>query len=196
MTNNIQHTTDTEILNDLRTRDEYAFETIFKDYYPLLVNYASRILFDHEIAKDLVQDIFCRLWDTHTNLNIKISLKAYLFKMTYTSCIDVIRHKKTENLFIDKTLQDYYFNQILQTPEAEIKLLNDDIRNLILSSLDSLPEKCKKIFILHKLEGKTYNETAQELGISPKTVENQITIAMSRLRKELEWVLQIIIIFT
>lgn len=104
--------------------------------------------------------------------------------------------KKTENLFIDKTLQDYYFNQILQTPEAEIKLLNDDIRNLILSSLDSLPEKCKKIFILHKLEGKTYNETAQELGISPKTVENQITIAMSRLRKELEWVLQIIIIFT
>ena len=186
MTNNIQHTTDTEILNDLRTGDEYAFETIFKDYYPLLVNYSSRILFD----------IFCRLWDTHTNLNIKISLKAYLFKMTYTSCIDVIRHKKTENLFIDKTLQDYYFNQILQTPEAEIKLLNDDIRNLILSSLDSLPEKCKKIFILHKLEGKTYNETAQELGISPKTVENQITIAMSRLRKELEWVLQIIIIFT
>lgn len=180
--------------NALRKGNEKAFEYVFQENYALLLNYASRIIYDPETARDLVQEVFCHLWDKHTELQITVSLRAYLFKLVYTACIDSIRHKKVEARFADKTLQDFYFNEIIQTPEAELELLNSDFRKLILKATEKLPEKCRRIFLMCKMEGKSYNETATKLHISIKTVESQMTIAFARLRKELEWLLLLIII--
>lgn len=184
------------LLNALRTGEEKAFEYVFQENYALLLNYASRIVCDPEIARDIVQDIFYRLWDKHRELDIKISLRAYLFKLVYTSCIDSIRHRKVEAKFADKALQDFYFNEIIQTPEAEMELLNSDLRRVLSDAIDKLPERCRRIFLLCKMEGKSYHETALELGISVKTVEGQMTIALARLREEIAWLLFIIITIT
>lgn len=173
--------------------DEDAFECVFREYYVLLLNYANRILNDREAARDLVQEVFYYLWNNHTKLCITISLKAYLFRTVYTACIDYLRHKKIEIKFADKVLQDFYFNEIIQTPDAELELIDSDIRQLVLTAAAKLPEKCREIFLLTKIEGKSNKETAEQLRISVKTVENQMTIALSRLRKEMEWLLLLIV---
>lgn len=190
---NIQQIDKEHLWQALREGDEAIFEAVFKEYYPPLVNYASRIVYNAEVAKDVVQDIFYRLWDSREQLCIRISLKAYLFKVVYTACIDFLRHKKVEEGFANKALQDFYFEQIIQAPEAELKLFESEVSDIIVQSLDCLPEKCREIFVMTKLEGKSNPEAARALGISPKTVEAQITIAYARLRKELSWLLHVLL---
>lgn len=163
------------------------FERIFREYYPWLVNYGSRILHDAELAKDLVQETFYKLWDNQKLLEPSLSIKAYLFKALYTACIDQLRHKKVEERFINEALQEFYFNEIIQTPEAELKLIDSNIRELLQNATKKLPEKCRQIFVLSKFEGMSNKEIALQLNLSVKTVENQMTIALSRLRKEIDW---------
>lgn len=163
------------------------FERIFREYYPWLVNYASRILHDAELSKDLVQETFYKLWDNQKLLDPSLSIKAYLFKTLYTACIDQLRHRKVEARFINEALQEFYFKEIIQTPEAELKLIDSNIRELLQNATEKLPEKCRQIFVLSKFEGMSNKEIALQLNLSVKTVENQMTIALSRLRKEIDW---------
>lgn len=172
------------------------FERIFREYYPWLVNYGSRILHDKELAKDLVQETFYKLWDNQKLLDPSLLIKAYLFKSLYTACIDQLRHRKVEERFINEALKEFYFQEIIQTPEAELKLIDSNIREILQLAIDKLPEKCRKIFTMSKFEGKSNKEIACELNLSVKTVENQMTIALSRLRKEIDWLVCLVIMIS
>lgn len=181
--------------NASEKENKEILEALFLEYYPWLVNYASRIIHDAEASRDLVQETFYKLWDNQQILSKQPSLQAYLFKAVYSSCIDLLRHRKVESRFLNEVLKDFYFKEIIQTPEAELKLIDSNIRDMVLDACEKLPERCRKIFILSKLEGKSNKEVAEELNISVKTVENQMTIALVRLRKELDWLLSFILIF-
>lgn len=94
--------------------------------------------------------------------------------------------------YADRELLDFYFSEIVQTPEAELVLLGEDINNTLREAIDKLPERCREVFMLSKMEELSNKEIAERLGISVKTVEVQMTKALSRLRKELEWLLSLI----
>lgn len=182
-----------QLLTSLQKGDEEAFAYVFKTFYPPLFNYAGRILRDEEQANDVVQDTFCRLYENRSNITIHISLKSYLYRSVYNNCIDLIRHKKVANAYVDAKMLDFYFSRIIQLPEAELKMLDEDIGEAIREAIAHLPERCRQIFCLSKLEGLSNKQIAEQLGISVKTVETQMTKAFVRLRKELEWLLFIII---
>lgn len=182
-----------QLLTSLQKGDEEAFAYIFKTFYSPLFNYAGRILRDDEQANDVVQDTFCRLYENRSNITIHISLKSYLYRSVYNNCIDLIRHKKVANAYVDAKMLDFYFSRIIQLPEAELKMLDEDIGEAIREAIAHLPERCRQIFCLSKLEGLSNKQIAEKLGISVKTVETQMTTAFVRLRKELEWLLFIII---
>ena len=86
----------------------------------------------------------------------------------------------------------FYFSEIVQTPEAELALLGENINNALREAIDKLPERCREVFVLSKIEELSNKEIAERLNISVKTVEVQMTKALSRLRKELEWLLSLI----
>ena len=174
------------LLEALRKGEEKAFEYLFDRYYEGLLNYAGRIVRETELAYDLVQETFCKLYEDHANLNIHLSIKSYLYKSVYNSCLNEIKHQKVVSNYADRELLDFYFS------EAELALLGEDINNALREAINKLPERCREVFMLSKMEELSNKEIAERLGISVKTVEIQMTKALSRLRKELEWLLSLI----
>lgn len=165
---------------------------IFRTWYAALVNYAGRIVRDEEQATDIVQEAFCRLYDHRYEISNSFALKAWLYRTVYNACIDLLRHKKIVEEYVSAEMLDFYFSRIIYSPEAELAMLDKDIAQAVNEAISHLPERCREIFCLSKLEGLSNKQIAQQLGISVKTVEAQMTTAFVRLRKELEWLLVII----
>ena len=172
-----------------------ALTKVFQNYIKSLLNYASRILKDVEASKDAVQQAYYRLWENRSMLTITISPQAYLYRAVYNNCINSITRKDIIRKYEEEQLKELYFSTIIQTPEAEMLLERSEIEKAIMISVEALPKKCQEIFILSKMEGLKNKEIAERLGISLKTVESQMTIAIKRLRKDLGWLLQIFIFF-
>lgn len=170
-----------------------AFEYLFDNYYEGLLNYAGRIVGDVEVAHDLVQGAFCKLYEDCATLEIHLSIKSYLYKSVYYRCLDEIKHRKVVNDYVDRELLDFYFTEVVQSPEAELELLGEDVNRALQEAMEQLPDRCREIFKLSKLDELSNKEIAERLGLSVKTVEVQMTKALSRLRKELEWLLNLIL---
>jgi len=184
-----------EEIDALRKGDKKKFELLFTRHYPSLVEYVYRIVHDHEAAKDIVSEIFCQLWDERLNLAVRYSFQAYLYKMAYHKSISSLRHQTVVQKYIATSTADLYFQQIIQTPEEEMDLLSKDFHRHVMEAVDKLPPRCKEIFILSKIEHKSHQEIAGMLGLSVKTIEAQLSIALTRLRKELNWLLLLIAYF-
>lgn len=180
------------LLEALQKGEEKAFVYLFDRYYEGLLNYAGRIVRETELAHDLVLETFCKLYEDHANLNVHLSVKSYLYKSVYNSCLNEIKHQKVVRNYADREVLDFYFSEIVQAPEAELTLQNEDIRKALEEAISKLPERCREVFVLSKVEELSNKEIAEKLNISVKTVEVQMTKALSRLREELEWVLCII----
>lgn len=163
--------------------DDAAFETFFKKYFaPLCAHCQFKFGFELEKAKDAVHDSFMRLWEARESLSATLSLKAYLYKTLTNICIDIIKHQKVagkkEKYLIEITQADSLENGFVQ---ADYKQLGADIEQAI----SELPEQMRKVFLLCRYEGLKYAEVASLLGISPKTVENQMSRALAKLRQKL-----------
>lgn len=181
-----------QLMASLKEGREGAFAYVFKEYYGVLLNYASRILHDAEVANDLVQEVFCRLYEKRGELRGEIDLKPYLYRIVYNDCLNVIKHRNIEQNYVNGELLDFYFSKVIETPEAELALQSEELREAVQVAIQKLPVRCREIFVLSKIEGLSNKEIAERLGISVKTVENQMTVALSKLRKELEWLLFLI----
>ncbi len=178
----------------LRRGKEEAFAYVFRMYYSPLLNYAGRILKDVEAANDVVQECFCRLYERRRELRKELQVRPYLYKSVYNACMDAIKHQKVESNYINQELLDFYFSKVVETPEAEQALLDEDLKGAIQAAINKLPERCREIFVLSKVDGLSNKQIAEQLNISMKTVEAQMTTAFVRLRKELGWLLCFIFI--
>ena len=178
----------------LRRGKEEAFAYVFRMYYSPLLNYAGRILKYVEAANDVVQECFCRLYERRRELRKELQVRPYLYKSVYNACMDAIKHQKVESNYINQELLDFYFSKVVETPEAEQALLDEDLKGAIQDAINKLPERCREIFVLSKVDGLSNKQIAEQLNISMKTVEAQMTTAFVRLRKELGWLLCFIFI--
>lgn len=184
-----------ELLNAIKAGREDAFSFLFVKYYSNLFSYAYRILNDTEDAKECVQLTFCHFWDVRKGLEINDSLKSYLYRAVYNNCVSILRHKKFLAKYEVKGLLDFYFTSIVQDPQAEMRFIDSGTKQIILNSIESLPKKCREIFIKCKIKGQSYADVACDLDISVKTVESQMTIAFKKLREKLKFSLYLFICF-
>lgn len=181
-----------QLIIGLRKGEERAFSYVFRMFYNPLLNYAGRILKDPEAANDVVQEIFCRLFERRRELQMGFQIKSWLYKAVYNNCLDAIKHRKVVTNYVNQELLDFYFSKIIETPEAELALLEEDLKGALQDAIDKLPGRCREIFVLSKVEGLSNKQIAEQLGISVKTVEAQMSTAFVRLRKELGWLLCLI----
>lgn len=166
------------------------FEDIYISYYSRMKRFAQEYVILEEDAENIVQDVFLELWEQNLNLLSYTNLFAYLFTSVKNKCIDLLRHKAVVQKTAEK-MQDNYI-KILQMKVQSLEAFDEqlfsepDIETVIQNAINSLPEKCREIFILHKIEGIKQKVIAQELRISIKTVENQMAIAYKKLKDMLK----------
>ena len=164
----------------MRFGDENAFKTIFEKYYHQLVSYGESISGSKEASRGHVQDVFLKLWESRDQISIKTSLKAYLFTAIYHKALNWRRHEKVKRAYEDDRLKD--ITEGVQTQPG----INPFLQKAISNAIDSLPAKALEVFTLTQLEGLSNKEAATKLGISIKTVENQVTRARKILQKKLK----------
>ena len=173
-------TEENEIVKKIIAGDEKAFEVVFNKYYKRLCIYASRFLFTDESAEEVVQEVFVRFWERSDSLNPESSLAAYLYRSVYNTCLNLIKHEKVKDNYKSYVLN--YMDQNssdLQDEEEQKELLNQ-----VVLAIDELPPRCSEIFKLSRFEGLKYQEIADHLEISLKTVEVQMGKALRVLREK------------
>ena len=136
-----------QLITELREGREKAFTQVFRMYYGPLLNYAGRILKDVELANDVVQECFCRLYERRKEIKRGFQVRPYLYRSVYNSCMDAIKHQKVESNYINQELLDFYFSKVVETPEAEQALLDEDLKGAIQDAINKLPERCREIFV-------------------------------------------------
>lgn len=165
--------------------DAKTFELLFKLYYKRLILVANRLLNDVSVAEEIVGDVFTYLWEKGHEIKFTTSVGSYLFKMVKNRCLNHIKHQKTENLYLSYLQRNNLLDEMLQSLENgyEEKELTQQINDAI----NTLPEKCREVFILSRFGELKYREIASQLHISTKTVERHIGIALEKLRKILKY---------
>ena len=182
----VDYSEDRELLTLLRRGEISAFVDIYTTYYDALLNYADRLLNDMEAARDVVQQVYYKIWENRDALNISLSVKAYLFKSVYHGSLNTLAHQKNIQKYEQEQMTDFYFSTVIQSPEAEEALWKSDIEQAIQEAIATLPEKCREVFVLSKIEGLKNREIAEKLNISVNTVKTQKRKAYAFLREELQ----------
>lgn len=156
-----------------------SFEEIFRIHYQSLCNAAYKIIDDKDAAEDVVQDVFLKLWTKKEDLTIIQSVKSYLYRAIINTSLNYLEsNKKVIRLETnDSSKLSVNAGEELHHKELEIK---------INTAINKLPPKCKVIFVLSRYEGMKYQQIADHLGISVKTVENQMGKALQMLREQLK----------
>lgn len=168
----------------LNPGDARAFASLFHLYYRQLVLFANRYMNDLRESEEIVSDVFTVLWERGHEIEFRTSVKSYLFKAVHNRCLNVIRHRKIENLYVEYLAKNALFEQNRQLFENRQSERETAAR--ISEAMNMLPEKCREIFRLSRFEHLKYQEIADKLQLSPKTVERQISIALEKMRRFLK----------
>lgn len=170
-----------EALIAIKQGDESSFEQMFRAFYPRLCAYARTILSDGEEAEEIVQTLFCRLWEQRATLEVTTSVQAYLFRAVRNASLNQIKKVQIRDAYKAMNLEEINQNPEFQPDHAT----TDDLRQRIEKAIADLPEQCRLIFKMSRFEELKYKEIAESLGISVKTVENQMGKALKILRFKL-----------
>ncbi|MBU0765054.1 MAG: RNA polymerase sigma-70 factor [Bacteroidetes bacterium] len=177
---------------DLHTENKLSkitFEQLFRTYFSQLVYFAVGFVSDTDTAKEIVHDVFINLWEKRENIDLSRAVKSYLYTSVHNRSLNYIRdNKKFDHNIIELERVGDGLNW-----EDSDKLVESEMEAKIQSAISSLPEKCREVFLLSRFENLKYNEIADKLGISVKTVETQISKALKVMREKLAEYLTIII---
>ena len=172
---------DTDIIGRIRQGDERQFESLFRSSYVSLVRYARTLVKDQDDAEEIVQELFYRIWQDRQKIRIESSLNGYLFRSVHNRCLHFIEH----NRVVVKHAEEMSL-RLPESPESPSDILNyKELQARIAGILEKLPERCGKIFCMNRFEGLKYNEIAEKLSVSVKTVEANMGRALREFRKEL-----------
>jgi len=178
--NSIADTAEQDWLIALKAGDEAALRSIFDRHYSRLLGDIYRIVPDEDTCQDLAQEVFVELWRKRSDLDIHTSLRAYLRRAAVNRALN---HLKTSRRFVlEETDQ---LSQAADTSSADIgnKAEQESLEAALHAAIATLPEKCRVVFSLSRFEHMSHREISEKLGISIKTIENQITKAMKTLRE-------------
>lgn len=178
---NMDYSDDTSLLSAIKGGDEKAFEHLFRAYFPRLKGYARRFVENDEAANDIVQECFLKFWEKRTLLT-SVSLTSLLFAMVRNSCLNYLKHLCiVENFRLEymavQNGEEHLYQADFHCP-ADSLLLYEELEREIHAVIDSLPERCKEVFLMSRFENLKNREIADKLHISTTAVEKHISKAL------------------
>lgn len=178
MQNNLR---DNILVEKLLKGDLYAFDQLFEIYAKKLFTFSMRYLKSETEAEGLVQEVFIKVWEKRKTLRSDTSFKSFLFTIAYNDILKVFRSKSYHRAYVREAvaIADIY-------DKSEEKLYYASVLEHVNKLIDKLPERRKTIFIKSRIEGMSAKEIADELGISPGTVDNNISQAVKFLKTNLK----------
>ncbi|MEL7588089.1 MAG: RNA polymerase sigma-70 factor [Prolixibacteraceae bacterium] len=171
--------TEKELVGLLKDGSPVAFQHLFNQYSQKLYRFALSYLKSDSDAEEIVQDVFMKLWETRYRLDRDKSFQSYLFTIAFNA----IRKKFNRKMKTDRFKHELFEWLSRETPSLESRLDFEALVEKLESLIANMPEKRKAIFLKRKKEGMSIQDIAEETGISPKTVKNQITEAMKYLKE-------------
>jgi RNA polymerase sigma-70 factor, ECF subfamily len=172
---------DQHILTALRADRQDSFEEMFRTSYNPLCNYAYSFLRSRDEAEEAVQSVFIQFWEKRKDIQIETSLDSYLYRAVRNTCMNVLKHEKVKSQYASFAMQG---NGDATGVEAGIETV--ELEDRIAAAMMKLPEQCRLVFRLSRFEELKYAEIAEKLGISVKTVENQMGKALKIMREQLK----------
>ncbi len=166
-----------EILELFAKDPDKGMEMMFRTYFGLVSSIVYRVLNDSALAEDISQEVFLSVWKNRETIKITSSLKSYLATAARNKALNYIRDNKVKFAGGDEMpeVPD-------MTPGVEKEIAGKALKKRVTQLIDLLPERCRHTFVLSRFENLTYKQIAVEMGISEKTVENQISKALAFLR--------------
>ena len=176
---------DNKIIELIKQGDIAAFNTLFKSVYLQLYIHCRKFIPDPEDAKDILQNVFLRFWEKRENIDIHTSLNAYLYRAIQNECLNYLHSTgtievpqcETTNVLFREEAED-------NDPHSTLSVL--EIEQIMENTIEELPDQCKSIFKLSRINGLKNQEIADKLDISVRTVETQIYRALKILKSRLK----------
>lgn len=171
----------TELIK-LKEGKHSVYEELFNNLYTPLCNYAFSIIKNTEEVEDIVQKTFYKLWDQRETIDIKTSIKSYMYRMVHNACLNRIKQTKTRA----EHNVSYVYEKGEYINDVEQSVYHSELEKSITEAIEKLPPKCREVFKMSRLEQLSYAEIALKLNISTNTVENHIAKALKILRNNLK----------
>jgi RNA polymerase sigma-70 factor (ECF subfamily) len=166
----------------IRAGDEEAFRAVFDTYYEDLCRFASQFVSVPSHARDIVQQVFLKIWESRSEWTVHTSLKAYLYQSVRNRALNSVRRDRASAAMEDRLKEA---SSSAQERTAEDRYRTARLREQIDAAIARLPTRQKTAFLLQRRHGLSYREIAAVMDITPKTVENHIGRALQFLREEL-----------
>ncbi len=169
------------LFTQIKKGNKQAFDTLFRKYYTQLVRFSIGYLHNGVIAEEMVQDVFIKVWENAARIDIDTSLLAYLYRSVRNQSLNYIKHLEIKKKYEKEQLEVAPLSD--ESAAGNVNL--SYFKKALAIAVSNLPEKCRQIFEMAKFEGLSYDEIAEYLQVSGKTVENQMGIALKKLRESL-----------
>lgn len=167
-------------IKGLKSGNYEAFNSIYKEYSKRLYAFAKSYLRNDTDVEEIVQEVFLKLWKNRETLQENLSFDSYLFTITKNAILNTIRSKKYNDIYLQHQFL-FPSKNILLEEELDFR----ELEKAYTAAVDSLPSRKREVFILSRVKLLSYNEIAAEMGISVKTVENQMSSALADIRKKI-----------
>lgn len=168
------------ILSRIKDGDNRAFDILFRKYYPRLFAFANTFIRDEDISKDIVQEVFILVWEQRLTVK-NIAIESFLYKIVRNHCLNYIRNLKVyenKNIRLGNASKLEELYRIAIVKDEPYSLIEEELNQEMENVLKKLPETCRKVFELSRIEGLMNKEIAERMNFSVKNVEKYISQAL------------------
>jgi RNA polymerase sigma-70 factor, ECF subfamily len=175
-----ENLTEQEIIEAIRQGNAMAFKQVFDACYEDLCGYAFSILRSTHEAEDIVQGIFMKLWEKRTELDVKQTIRSYLFRSVFNQCMNRLEYVGVRTKYAR-------YKQTIGSNDAKLpEVFVDELDERIRQAIEKLPSQCRAVFVMSRYEELRYAEIAERLDISVNTIQNHVCKAIKILKQELK----------
>lgn len=165
--------------------DQNAFKHLFNFYSKKLILFAKSFVKSDEVAREIVDEVFIKIWRNKATTTSIHNLKVYLYTATKNTALNHLSSKATEN--ISESFDFFVVELSDSSPCPEKRMMSIELQKKITAAIDCLPPRCKMVFKLIREDGLTYKEVGEILNISPKTVDAQMVIAVKQISEKVKF---------
>lgn len=180
--------TDNELSTLISNGDVKAFEQLYRRYYALLCRFSAQLLHSHALAEEVVDDVFFHIWENRTSLAGVQKLKAYLIRAVRNNSLRALEAPAVRAglSHVRFSAEGMELAQLLADEGHPLGwLIEHELENCLREAIDELPEACRRVFVMSRMEGKRHADIARELGISENTVKYHVKSALKTLSTRL-----------